>query len=88
MAVLNRQLTTDRPSQAAAQPPCVQAPSEVRKRGSLPASGGELPVQQSQALVTAQGIPTTVLFLVAKRQLAQVGVRCHMCPGRGDAPSH
>lgn len=32
-------------------------------------------------LVIVEGIPTTVCFLVAVRQLAQVALRRHMCPG-------
>lgn len=33
-------------------------------------------------LAIVEGIPTTVRFLVAVRQLTQVALRCHMCPGR------
>lgn len=51
------------------------------REGLLLASWNEFPAPQSWMLVIAEGIPTTVCFLVAVRQLAQVALRRHMCPG-------
>lgn len=62
------------------------APPKARVRRGAPCSGlcwpqEAPPCPQSRALVPAPGIPTVEPFLVASCQLAQVGLRCHICPG-------